>query len=66
MVQCRNLINKYDTVNKQLIKKSSSRYTPMDEINELKTTLEFYYKELSELIVGFNKIIKEKQNRVIK
>lgn len=61
MVQCRNLINKYDTINKQLIKKSSSKYTAMDEINELKTSLEFYYKELSELIVGFNKILKEKK-----
>lgn len=61
MVQCRNLINKYDAENKKLATKSASRYTPAGEIEELRQNLEYYRKELLELIVGFNKILAEKQ-----
>jgi len=62
MVQCRNICLKFDSAMKHLTTKSASKYTPKKEIIEFSRIVDRYRNELTELVVGFNKIINEKQN----
>ena len=62
MVQCKNVASKLEILIKQLTLKESSKYTSREEIEKLQGLVQEQQKELIELIVGYNKIINEKQN----
>ena len=64
MLQCKNLLQKYDKQFDELFAKSSSKYTPKKEIQSLEDDVKYYKRQITELIVGCNKIIKEKKQNV--
>ena len=61
MVQCRNLIAKYDAVVREMAALAASKWTKANELQKRENTKKYYQRELIELIVGYNKIISEKQ-----
>ena len=60
MNHCKVLISRLLDVQKQHTVKINSKYTIPEEINESNTCIEQHKKEISELIIGYNKIIIEK------
>lgn len=62
MVHCRNLILKLEIATTQYNTKSSSRYTPPNELTSLQQVIDTIKDKLTELIIGYNKIILEKKS----
>lgn len=60
MIQCRNLILQLDNVYAEFNKKSKSVYTEKYELEAIQHKIELYSNKLIELVVGYNKIVKEK------
>lgn len=61
MIQCRNLIQKFQQVSVQYATKSTSKYTKPEEMVEAENEKKFYHNELAQLIIGYNKIFHEKE-----
>jgi len=60
MIHCKNKIIKLETLNKQIDTKASSK----NKISDVEKLVQEQQKELAELIVGYNKIINEKQSNL--
>ncbi|XWV26974.1 hypothetical protein QJ857_gp0075 [Tupanvirus soda lake] len=65
MMHCKNLLSEYESLNKKYASISSSKYTAKEELEELRESIQNQNKVIAELIVGYNKIINEKQDNTI-
>jgi hypothetical protein len=63
MIQARNLITKWSDIKKELEQKEKSKYSKAEEVTELKRKLHEAVTDITEMIVGYNKITNERKSQ---